>query len=154
MIIDLLRLDQPKSLYIAYYLMKSIEKEINTLNDSLKKEPSDSNFQDPFREFKTTIDKETDSLKSNLFLIREAVDEDGEFKMNELESRRSEIIRGYMEAVKISKEEEVMLILQIMDYLEEGFLIKKEAYEKQTKEQLQRQLKYKFSKYNIDKEFN
>ena len=54
----------------------------------------------------------------------------------------------------ISKEEEVMLILQIMDYLEEGFLIKKEAYEKQTKEQLQRQLKYKFSKYNIDKEFN
>jgi hypothetical protein len=38
--------------------------------------------------------------------------------MNELDSRRSEIIRGYLEGVKLGREEEMILILQIVDYLE------------------------------------
>lgn len=46
-----------------------------------------------------------------------------------------------------------MLILQIVDYLEESILIKKDAYEKLTREHLQKQLKYKFSKYGVEKEF-
>lgn len=46
-----------------------------------------------------------------------------------------------------------MLILQVVDYLEESILIKKEAYEKLTKEHLQKQLKYKFSKYSMEKDF-
>ena len=85
MILDMFKLDQSKSIYISYYLFKSIEKEVNALFESLKKEPpSDSNTQDPFREFKTAVEKEIDSVKANLFLIRECVDEDGEYKMNEL----------------------------------------------------------------------
>jgi hypothetical protein len=57
MILDLFRLDQPKNLYISYFLYKSIEKEITLLGESLKKEAySDSN--DPFREFKAIIEKE------------------------------------------------------------------------------------------------
>lgn len=53
--------------------------------------------------------------------------------------------------MKLSREDELILILQIVDYLEEAILIKKDAYEKLTKEHLQKQLKYKFSKYNIEK---
>lgn len=37
MILDMMRMDQNKSIYIAYYLFKSIEKEINGLFESLKK---------------------------------------------------------------------------------------------------------------------
>ena len=37
MILDLFRLDQPRSLYISYFLFKNIEKEINILSESLKK---------------------------------------------------------------------------------------------------------------------
>lgn len=48
----------------------------------------------------------------------------------------------------------MILILQIVGYLEDNMLIKKDAYEKMTKEHLQKQIKYKFTKYNIDKEFN
>jgi hypothetical protein len=50
MILDMFRLEQSKSVYIAHYLFKGIEKEINSLFESLKKEPgSESNSQDPFR---------------------------------------------------------------------------------------------------------
>ena len=93
-------------------------------------------------------------MKANLFLIRECVDEDGEYKMGELEAKRGEIIKSYLEGTRLVKEEELILILQIVDYLEESILIKKDAYEKLTKEHLQKQLKYKFSKYNIDKDFS
>ncbi len=55
--------------------------------------------------------------------------------------------------MRLVREEELILILQIVDYLEESILIKKDAYEKLTKEHLQKQLKYKFSKYNIEKDF-
>lgn len=55
--------------------------------------------------------------------------------------------------MRVSREEELILVLQVVDYLEESILIKKDAYEKLTKEHLQKQLKYKFSKYNIEKEF-
>ena len=53
-----------------------------------------------------------------MFLLRETIDEDGEFKMIELDSRRAEIIRGYLQNVQVGKEEELILVLQIVDYLE------------------------------------
>lgn len=56
MILDVFKLEQGKNIYIAYFLFKSIEKEINGLFESLKKEP-DTNPQDPFKEFKTAVEK-------------------------------------------------------------------------------------------------
>ena len=50
-------------------------------------------------------------------MIRECIDEDGQFKMNDLESRRQDVIRAYLESVQLSREEEMILILQIVDYL-------------------------------------
>ena len=49
---------------------------MNALFESLKKEP-DTNPQDPFKEFKTAVEKEVDGVKSSLFMIRECIDEDG-----------------------------------------------------------------------------
>lgn len=40
MILDMFRLEQPKCVYISYYLFKSIEKELGALADSLRKESS------------------------------------------------------------------------------------------------------------------
>lgn len=59
-----------------------------------------------------------ENVKINLVMIRECIEEDGEFKMGDLESRRAEIIRSYLEGVKLGREEEMILILQIVDYLE------------------------------------
>ena len=50
-------------------------------------------------------------------MIRECIDEDGQFKMNDLDNRRQDIIRAYLENVQLSREEEMILILQIVDYL-------------------------------------
>jgi len=76
MILDLFRLDQPKSLYISYYLYRSIEKEITSLSDSLKKEAySDSN--DPFREFKSIVEKELENVKLNLLMMKECIEDEG-----------------------------------------------------------------------------
>lgn len=48
--------------------------------------------------------------------------------MGELEGHRSEVLRGYLEGVRLVREEEMILILQVVDYLEESILIKKDAY--------------------------
>jgi hypothetical protein len=78
MILDMFKIDHQRSVYMAYYLFKGIEKETSVLSDSLKKElSSDFNVQDSFREFRAAVEKEADSVKANLFLVREAVDEDG-----------------------------------------------------------------------------
>jgi hypothetical protein len=127
MILDLFRLDQPKSLYISYYLYKSIEKEITSLGESLKKEAySDSN--DPFREFKTIVEKEMENVKLNLLMMKECIEDEGEYKMNELDGHRAEVLKSYLEGVRLMREEEMILILQVVDYLEESILIKKDAY--------------------------
>lgn len=127
MILDLFRLDQPKSLYISYYLYRAIEKEITSLCDSLKKESySDSN--DPFREFKSIVEKELENVKLNLLMMKECIEDEGEYKTGELEGHRSEVLRGYLEGVRLVREEEMILILQVVDYLEESILIKKDAY--------------------------
>lgn len=46
MVLDMLRIDQNRCIYIAYYLFKNIEKELNGLSDSLKKE---TDTQESFR---------------------------------------------------------------------------------------------------------
>jgi len=76
MILDVFKLEQTKNIYIAYFLFKNIEKEMNALYDSLKKEP-DTNPQDPFREFKLAVEKEVDMVKGSLFMLRECIEEDG-----------------------------------------------------------------------------
>ena len=48
MALDMFRLEQDRSVYIAYYLFKSIEKELNGLSESLRKEPSEGP-NDPFK---------------------------------------------------------------------------------------------------------
>jgi hypothetical protein len=57
MVLDMFRFDQNRCVYIAYYLLKSIEKELHSLAESLKKESPDSNAQDGFREFKSVVEK-------------------------------------------------------------------------------------------------
>jgi len=84
MVLDMFKLEQNKCIYIAYYLLKSIEKELAALNESLKKESHDTSVQDSFREFKSVVDKETESVKTTLILIKEMVEEDGEHKMGDL----------------------------------------------------------------------
>lgn len=79
MVLDMLKTDQNRCVYIAYYLFKNIEKELNALADSLKKE---TDTQDAFKEFRSLVDKELDTVRSATFQLREAIDEDGEFKMN------------------------------------------------------------------------
>lgn len=70
MILDTMKVDQGKSIYIAYYLFRNIEKETNALADSLRKEAS---TEDAFREFKSAVEKEVDSVKTNLLLLRECI---------------------------------------------------------------------------------
>jgi len=73
MILDIFRFEHPRSLYIAYYLFKNIEKEIASLSDSLKKEtnsPDTANNQDILKEFKVAVEKELEGVKSSLFLLR------------------------------------------------------------------------------------
>ena len=81
MLLEMLKTDQHRCVYIAYYLFKNIEKELNALADSLKKE---TDSQDSFKEFRSLVDKELDTVRSTTFLLREAIDEDGEFRMSEL----------------------------------------------------------------------
>lgn len=76
MILDLFRLDQPKSIYISYYLFKSIEKEEGLLSDSLKKETA-GDPQDSFKEFKSMVERELEAVKLNLLMIHECIEEDG-----------------------------------------------------------------------------
>lgn len=40
-----------------------------------------------------------------MLLLRELVEEDEEFKLGELESRRPEIIRSYLEGLRLNREE-------------------------------------------------
>ena len=49
MVLDMFRLEQNRCIYIAYYLFRSIEKELAQLIDSLRKEAPDSTTQDSFR---------------------------------------------------------------------------------------------------------
>ncbi len=56
MVIELLKLDYPRSVYIGYFLFKNVEKEIMALFESLKKETTtetnslySSNQEQPFK---------------------------------------------------------------------------------------------------------
>ena len=73
--LDLFKLDQSKCTYIAYYLLKSIEKELNALTDSLKKEAPDTASQDCFKEFKAVVEKEGESVRGTMGLVRELVED-------------------------------------------------------------------------------
>lgn len=48
MILDMFRLEQQKSVYIAYFIFKNIEKELGALSESLRKESSET-AQDAFK---------------------------------------------------------------------------------------------------------
>lgn len=83
MVLDMFRLEQGKAIYIAYFLFKSIEKELNGLSESLKKETPDS-AQDCFKEFKVVVEKEIDAVRVSINMIKEIVEEDGEWKLGDV----------------------------------------------------------------------
>ena len=82
MILDLFRLEQPKGIYISYYLFKSIEKELNSISDSLKKEGSHDS--EAVREFRNALDKENEGLRSNLSLMRDCIEEEAEYRIGDI----------------------------------------------------------------------
>lgn len=49
-----------------------------------------------FKEFKSSLEKEIDSIKTNLFFFRECIDEENDFKISELEVKRFEVIKSYL----------------------------------------------------------
>lgn len=65
MILDLFKQQQPKHLPVAYFLFKTIEKELLSLADTLGKDLH-TDPQDPFREFKLAVDKELEGVRVNL----------------------------------------------------------------------------------------
>ena len=63
------------------------------------------------------------------------------------EPNKMRIIKFYLESNKLDALEEIILAAQIIDYLDESMLIKRESYEKMGKEPLLKQVKNKFLKY-------
>jgi hypothetical protein len=63
------------------------------------------------------------------------------------EPNKMRIIKFYFENNKFDALEEIILAAQIIDYLDESMLIKRESYEKMGKEPLLKQVKNKFLKY-------
>jgi hypothetical protein len=60
---------------------------------------------------------------------------------------------SYLSRLRFDREkEDLAIILQTVDYLNDGIIISKDVYYKMTKDHLQKQLKYKFNQYNIHKE--
>lgn len=57
MMLDMFRLEQQKSVYVAYFIFKNIEKELGALSESLRKETSETT-QDVFKQFKNVVDKQ------------------------------------------------------------------------------------------------
>lgn len=55
---------------------------------------------------------------------------------------RNEIIRSFLKSLHVSRESDLIPILQVMDYLSESIMVKKDADEKLTKEHLLKDLKY------------
>ena len=70
MILDVNNLQQKYATYISCLLLKTIEKEIVHLNETLKKEVANekniykSDNYEYFKEFKTMVEKEYESLQS------------------------------------------------------------------------------------------
>ena len=63
-----------------------------------------------------------------------------------IEKNKQKILKLYIENLK-DTDEDLRLASQIIDYLEESILIKKDAYERMSKDHLQRQIKNKLSKF-------
>ena len=63
-----------------------------------------------------------------------------------IERNKQKILKLYIENLK-DTDEDLRLASQIIDYLEESILIKKDAYERMSKDHLQRQIKNKLSKF-------
>ncbi len=57
------------------------------------------------------------------------------------------VMKFYYENSKIDVEEEIVLAAQVIDYLDEGMLIRRDSYERMGKETLLKQVKNKFLKY-------
>lgn len=63
------------------------------------------------------------------------------------ELSKTKVMKFYFENNRMELEEDVVLAAQVVDYLEEGMLIKKESYERIGRETLMKQVRNKFLKY-------
>lgn len=71
--------EQVRVIYLAYYLVKSVDRELNGLWESIKKEAGEYggngvNAPDALKEFKLLVEREIDTLKVPCQLVRECVD--------------------------------------------------------------------------------
>ena len=66
--------------------------------------------------------------------------------MDEINENRHKIMKNYIEGLK-DTDEDIRLAAQVVDYLEEFILIKKDAYERMSRDHLFRQMRAKMLKY-------
>lgn len=66
--------------------------------------------------------------------------------LDEVNEHRHKIMKMYIEGLK-DTDEDIRLAAQVIDYLEESILIKKDAYERMSRDHLFRQMKNKMLKY-------
>lgn len=57
------------------------------------------------------------------------------------------VMKLYYDNSKMEVEEEIVLAAQVIDYLDEGMLIRRDSYERMGKETLLKQVKNKYLKY-------
>ena len=66
--------------------------------------------------------------------------------LDEVNENRHKIMKMYIEGLK-DTDEDIRLAAQVVDYLEEFILIKKDAYERMGRDHLLRQMRSKMLKY-------
>lgn len=153
MALEIFALDQTYANYVCYFLFKNICKEIESLNENLKKESvADSNI----REFRSVIEAEMANIQKVTNCFYEAiVEEDKDNKIlneklhrsldDQLADNKQRILQLYIENLNDS-DEHIRIASQVVDYLEESILIKRDAYERMSREHLYKQMRNKVFK--------
>lgn len=153
MALEIFALDQTYANYVCYFLFKNICKEIETLNENLKKElVADNNI----REFRSVIETEMGNIQKVTGCFYEAiVEEDKDHKIlneklhrsldDQLADNKQRILQLYIENLN-DADEHIRIASQVVDYLEENILIKRDAYERMSREHLYKQMRNKVFK--------
>jgi predicted RNA-binding protein with EMAP domain len=94
------------------------------------------NDEPMMKNFVAIVESELADLKSLMVQIREELRGELEYSMEMIEAKKRELLRKFINGLGKEKVEELVLASRVVDYIVDELVIRKETFEKMSKDKL------------------
>lgn len=141
--ISLSAYENTDALALSYLFIKNVEKELTAIQESARKECEIKSDDPMMKNLLDILYVELGEVRGLLGQLREELRNELPFSLEMIEPKKRELLRRVVNGLAKERVDELVLALRVVDYVLDELVIRRETFEKMSKDKLLLNLKTK-----------